>query len=131
MEYAVEVLQVKHIMVVGHYGCGGVAAALRDNQLALIDNWLREIRGIARRYDNILKSLPSEQDRLNRLCELNVVEQVKTVCNTTIVQKAWQRNQSLSVHGWVYGLHNGLLHDLDVCTSSPTELSLLQAKVQI
>ena len=122
VEYAVEVLHVKNIIVCGHYGCGGVLASLHDNQLSISDNWLRHVREIAQKYESDLNKLNDGADRLDRLCELNVIEQVYNVCNTTIVQKAWNRKQPLAVHGWIYGLKNGLLKDLDVCTTNAEEM---------
>ena len=113
LQYAVEVLEVKHVMVVGHYGCGGVRAALQPQNLGLIDNWLRNIRDIAVKHDAQLRALP-EPARLERLCELNVIEQVHNVCHTTIVQNAWARGQQLAVHGWIYRISDGVLHDLGV-----------------
>lgn len=117
VQYAVEVLKVKHIIVCGHYGCGGVQAALADRKLGLIDNWLRHIRDILQRHKAEIESIPSEKDRLDCLCELNVIEQVKNLCETTIVQQAWRNGQDLSVHGWIYRIENGLLKDLGVCVS--------------
>lgn len=122
IEYSVEVLHVKNIIVCGHYGCGGVQASLKDNQLSISDNWLRHIREIGQKYQTELGKMIDETKRLDRLCELNVIEQVYNVCNTTIVQKAWARKQPLAVHGWIYGLSNGLLHDLNVCTASTNEM---------
>ena len=100
IQYAVDVLKVKHIIVCGHYGCGGIAAALEDNELGLIDNWLRHIKDVSRFHADKLKGL-NEHDKLNRLCELNVIEQVNNVSNTTIVKKAWKAGHDLTVHGWV------------------------------
>ncbi|HEA16710.1 MAG TPA: carbonate dehydratase [Pseudoalteromonas prydzensis] len=123
MQYAVEVLKVKHIMVVGHYGCGGVQAVLNDAKFGLIDNWLRHVGDVKEKHLARLNALP-EKDRLNSLVELNVIEQVRNVCRTNIVQEAWQRNQELSIHGWVYGLANGHLHDLEsvvTCTEEMTD----------
>lgn len=113
LQYAVEVLNVKHIMVVGHYGCGGVKASMGNKRLGLIDNWLGHIRDIHRLHSTELNKL-DEQDRFTRLCELNVIEQVGNVCSTNIVQDAWARGQNVSVHGWIYSVDNGLLSDLDV-----------------
>lgn len=113
LQFAVEVLKVRHIMVVGHYNCGGVRAALQPQNLGLIDNWLRNIRDIAVKHHDTLQALP-EGERLERLCELNVVEQVHNVCHTTIVQNAWARGQQLAVHGWIYRISDGVLHDLRV-----------------
>lgn len=112
LQYAVEVLQVKHIIVCGHYGCGGVKAALDNRDLGLIDNWLRNIKDVYQRYHKKLETLTDETDRLNALCELNVVEQVANVCHTTIVQNAWKRGQDLTVHGWIYSIEDGILRDL-------------------
>ena len=111
IHFAVEVLKVKHIIVCGHYDCGGVMAAMDDKDHGLIDNWLRHIRDVDRMNSSKLKGL-DKQERLNALCELNVKEQVTNVCNTPIVQKAWKEGQSLHIHGWIYKLSNGLLKDL-------------------
>lgn len=115
IEYAVAVLKIKHIIVCGHYGCGGVQAALEDRQLGLIDNWLRHIKDVYAKYENKLSKISDEHQRLNKLCELNVVEQVNNICHTTIVQQAWTHGQELSVHGWIYSLDDGLIKDLGVC----------------
>lgn len=123
IEYAVHALKVKHIIVCGHYGCGGVGAALQNNRLGLIDNWLRHIRDVRQKHDGILSKIEDDQERLSKLCELNVIEQVNHVCQTTIVQNAWEAGQELSVHGWVYGLEDGLLHDLNTCITGPKEIS--------
>jgi len=122
LEFAVEVLQVDHIIVCGHYGCGGVKAARDDLHLGLIDNWLRHIRDVRQKHRDILKSLDDGSARDDRLCELNVVEQVRNVCHTTVVQEAWGRGHSLSVHGWIYAVADGLLKDLDVTTTNQEEL---------
>ncbi|HET6654642.1 MAG TPA: carbonate dehydratase [Gammaproteobacteria bacterium] len=114
IQYAVDVLKVGHIIVCGHYGCGGVLAALRDEKHGLIDNWLRHVQEVGLKYQAELDALDAEADRHRRLCELNVVEQVENVSRTTIVREAWARGQALSVHGWIYGLEDGLLRDLDV-----------------
>ncbi|MGO4998759.1 carbonate dehydratase [Oceanisphaera sp. W20_SRM_FM3] len=121
VQYAVEVLKVKHIIICGHYGCGGVKAAMGDAELGLIDNWLASLKDLYQRYRKDLLSVEDEQRREDALCELNVVEQVANLCRTTIVQHAWQRGQELSVHGWVYGIQDGRLHDLDVCVSEKEE----------
>jgi carbonic anhydrase len=113
LQYAVDVLQVKHIMVVGHYGCGGVRAAMGSARLGLIDNWLGHLRDIHRLHNEELANL-DEKARFDRLCELNVIEQVANVSATNIVQEAWSRGQELAIHGWIYGIDNGLLTDLDV-----------------
>jgi carbonic anhydrase len=113
LQYAVEVLKVKHIMVVGHYGCGGVKAAMGKERLGLIDNWLGHIRDIHRLHSTELNELDGKE-KFDRLCELNVIEQVGNVSSTNIVQDAWSRGQNVSVHGWIYGIDNGLLSDLNV-----------------
>jgi len=111
IHFGVEVLKVKHIIVCGHYGCGGVIAAMEDKDHGLIDNWLRHIRDVGRFNASKLEGL-TEQEKLNTLCELNVKEQVTNVCNTPVVQKAWSEGQKLSIHGWIYDINNGLLKDL-------------------
>jgi len=113
MQYAVDVLKVSHIIVCGHHGCGGVRAAMEGAQLGLIDNWLRHVQDVVQKHEDTLSTL-DEDKRLDRLCELNVIEQVLSVGRTTIVQSAWERGQELGVHGWIYGLEDGLLRDLDV-----------------
>ena len=113
LQYAVEVLKVKHIMVVGHYGCGGVKASMGNKRLGLIDNWLGHIRDIHRLHSDELNKL-DEQEKFDRLCELNVIEQVGNVSSTNIVQDAWERGDNVSIHGWIYSVENGLLSDLDV-----------------
>ncbi len=125
VQYAVEVLQVKHLIVCGHYGCGGVRAALENSSLGLIDNWLRHVQDVRQKHDALLARI-SEDERLNRLCELNVIEQVSNLCQTTIVQSAWQRGQELFVHGWIYGLSDGLIRDLDVSIDSQLLLAAKQ-----
>jgi carbonic anhydrase len=120
--YAVEVLQVKHIIVCGHYGCGGVKAAMEPKEFGLIDYWLRGIKDIHQRYQARLANMESDEERVNVLCELNVIEQVASVARTTIVQNAWKRGQDLTVHGWIYSIKDGVLRDLDVCLSSEDQL---------
>lgn len=112
LQFAVDVLRVEHIIVCGHYGCGGVRAAWTGEPLGLIDNWLRHVQDVATRHMPALRSLPDDDARTNRLCELNVLEQAGHVCRTTVVQDAWDRGQPLTVHGWIYALHDGLLRDL-------------------
>lgn len=114
VQFAVEVLKVKHIIVTGHYGCGGVAAALSNQRLGLIDNWLRKIQDVLRLYERYFDELPNDEMRLKRLCEVNVMAQVLSLSETTIVQDAWAREQELAIHGWIYGLDDGILHDLKV-----------------
>jgi carbonic anhydrase len=123
IQYAVEVLHVSHIIVCGHYGCGGVLAALRDEKYGLIDNWLRHVQDVRRKHGSQLEALPAEKERHERLCELNVIEQVVNVSQTTVVRDAWNRAQSLAVHGWIYDIADGLLQDLDVCVTSEAELT--------
>jgi carbonic anhydrase len=114
MQYAVDVLKVSHIIICGHDGCGGVKAAMQNQQLGLIDNWLRHVQDVMHVHSEELAQISDETERLDRLCELNVIEQVLSVSRTTIVQNAWQRGQELVVHGWIYGLQDGLLRDLGV-----------------
>jgi carbonic anhydrase len=123
MQYAVDVLCVRHLIVCGHYDCGGIEAAEADRQLGLIDNWLRHVQDVARKHDSVLSKAPNSTARLDRLCELNVIEQVANVCATTIVRSAWQRNQALSVHGWIYRVSDGILRDLGLCVESEAELT--------
>jgi carbonic anhydrase len=120
IQYAVDVLQVKHIIVCGHYGCGGVQAALENRTLGLIDNWLRHVQDVQQKHTVQLEVLPVA-GRLARLCELNVIEQVLNVTQTTVVRGAWERGQKLTVHGWVYGLADGMLGDLSVAAASVDE----------
>jgi carbonic anhydrase len=126
LQYAVELLKVKHVIVCGHYGCGGVAAAIEDHPHGLIDNWLRHIRDIYQRRADELDGLTDHTARVNRLCELNVIEQAMNVGNTTVMQDAWRRGQDVTIHGWIYDLHDGLLEDLRVCVASENELRTLQ-----
>ena len=121
IQFAVDVLKVRHIMVVGHYGCGGVGAALRNERLGLIDNWLRHIQDVRDKHRGLLANA-SEATRADRLCELNVLEQVVNVAETTVVRDAWGRGQSLTVHGWLYGLNDGHLRDVGIIASSLEEL---------
>ena len=120
LQYAVEVLKVKHVIVVGHYGCGGVRAAYEDADLGLIDNWLVNIKDVYHHYRRRIDAIVDEDGRVDMLCELNVITQVSNVCHTTIAQNAWGRGQQLAVHGWVYSLKDGLLKDLD-CTVDSIE----------
>ena len=123
MQYAVDVLKVEHIIVCGHHGCGGVKAALDNSPLGLIDNWLRHVQDVIRDHEPALMKIDDETKRLDRLCELNVIEQVLNVGRTTIVQSAWQRGQELVVHGWIYGLEDGLLRDLGISIDSADKLA--------
>ena len=122
MHYAVDVLGVKHVIVCGHYGCGGVQAALGGTRLGLIDNWLRHVQDVVQRHAPLLEGIADEARRSDRLCELNVIEQVFNVGQTTVVESAWARSQELTLHGWVYSLENGLLRDLRLTASSTREL---------
>lgn len=114
IQYAIEVLRVKHIIVCGHYGCGGVRAAMESDSHGLIDNWLRHIRDVYRFHHEQLDAIEDLEERKDRLCELNVIEQVSNVCNTTMARNAWAANRELAVHGWIYRLEDGLLRDLGV-----------------
>lgn len=122
IQFAVDVLGVAHIIVCGHYGCGGVQATLRNAKLGLVDNWLRHLQDVRVRHQEQLDLLPNEEQRLNRLCELNVIEQVANVSQTTIVRDAWARGKQVAVHGWVYGLQDGLLRDLGICITAESDL---------
>jgi len=117
LQYAVEVLKVKHIIVCGHYGCGGVKTSMSDDDHGLIDNWLQHIKDVYRYHIDKFEALDDEEEKFKLLCELNVVEQVANVCNSTIVRNAWSRAADLSVHGWIYSIHNGLLKDLKLETN--------------
>jgi carbonic anhydrase len=118
LQFAVEVIQVRHILVVGHYGCGGVHAAVDGKHHGLVDHWVDPIRQTARKHQHELDAIADPHARLNRLCELNVIQQVRNVASNVIVQTAWERGQKISVHGWVYSLADGLVRDLDVTTRS-------------
>jgi carbonic anhydrase len=122
MQFAVDVLRVRHIMVVGHYGCGGVLSALRGDKLGLVDNWLRHVQDVRLKHQAQLDALETEAQRHDRLCELNVIEQVVNVSQTTVVGDAWARGQAVAVHGWVYGLRDGLLRDLGMCITAAAEI---------
>lgn len=122
MQFAIDVLQVKHVIVCGHYGCSGVRAALRRDRIGLADNWLRHVQDVAERHRACVGAVRGERRRIDFLCELNVVEQVANVCRTTIVRDAWDRGQPLAVHGWIYGLKDGLLRDLGFSVSSAADL---------
>ncbi|HVU33319.1 MAG TPA: carbonate dehydratase [Opitutaceae bacterium] len=122
MQFAIDVLKVRHVMVVGHYGCSGVRAALRCDRIGLADNWLRHIQDVGDKHKACVHAVPGEHERTNRLCELNVIEQVTNVCQTTIVRDAWERGQQLTVHSWIYGLKDGLIRDLGMNVSAPAEL---------
>ena len=128
LQYAVDVLDVENVIVCGHYGCGGVQAALRNSRMGLIDNWLRHVQDVAREHDTELQRLADESQRVNRLCELNVIAQVLHVAETTVMQDAWARGKKVEIHGWIYDLHDGLLRDLQVGVNGPAEMARLQAR---
>ncbi len=130
LDYAVNVLEVKHIIVCGHYDCGGVKAALTNKSYGLIDNWIRHIKDVYRFHQEELDGLTDETEKLNRYVELNVIEQVFDLAKTSIVQNAWQKNQEVSIHGWVYKLNDGIIKDLNVNFKNNSELNLVyQLKV--
>ena len=122
MQFAVDVLKVRHIIVTGHYGCGGVQAAWRGARVGLVDNWLRHVRDVRHKHAERLAALGDDAKATDRLCELNVIEQVLNVCHTTIVRDAWEREQALSVHGWIYGTHDGLIRDLGVTIEATAQI---------
>ncbi|MBL8330276.1 MAG: carbonate dehydratase [Rubrivivax sp.] len=124
MQYAIDQLHVRHIMVVGHYGCGGVMAALHNRRIGIADNWIRHVQDVRNKHRAFIDRLPDDEARLKALCELNVLEQSLNVCETTVVQDAWARGQSVVTHGWVYGLHNGLLQDLEMTVRSADEVQV-------
>jgi len=123
LQYAVDVLMIRHIIVCGHYGCGGIKAALENKQHGLIDNWLRHIKDVYRYHEEKLNAINDATQKVDMLCELNVIEQVANVCHTTIVQNAWRLGRELAVHGWIYGIEDGILRDLGVCTTGLDEIS--------
>ena len=122
MQFAVDVLKVRHIIVCGHYGCSGVRAALRCDRIGLADNWLRHVQDVSEKHRACVHAVQGQQVQVNRLCELNVLEQVTNVCQTTIVRDAWDRGQKLNVHSWIYGLQDGLLRNLGMCISGVAEI---------
>ncbi len=126
VQFAVDVLKVEHIIVCGHYGCGGVKAALEDSRLGLVDNWLRHVQDVAQRHADELSGIADADARHARLCELNVLEQVLNLCGTTIVRDAWGRGASLAVHGWIYGLSDGRLRDLGISLSGVEALAAVR-----
>src|SRR5450432_51932 len=121
MQFAVDVLQIEHIIVCGHYGCSGVAAALQNKRVGLADNWLRHVQDVHSKHDALVSVIPEMPQRIDRLCELNVIEQVANVSQTTVVRDAWDRGQELAVHGWVYGLEDGLVRDLHTTVAGVSE----------
>ena len=128
IQFAIDLLKVKHILVVGHYGCSGVHAALTERRVGLADNWLRHVKDVHQKYERYLGDVIPTPKRQDRLCELNVIEQVVNVCETTIVQDAWARGQNLTVHGWAYRLETGLVNDLGMSSSSTEEMLERYAK---
>jgi carbonic anhydrase len=128
IQFAIDLLKVKHILVVGHYGCSGVHAALTDKRVGLADNWLRHVKDVHQKHERYLGEMIPSPKRQDRLCELNVIEQVVNVCETTIVQDAWARGQDLTVHGWTYRLETGLVNDLGMSISSTEEMDVRYAK---
>jgi carbonic anhydrase len=131
LQFAIDVLKVKHVIICGHYGCSGVHAAMTNRRFGLADNWLRHVQDVQEKFEPYLGDfLLTSRDRADRLCELNVIEQVANTSKTTVVQDAWDRGQELSVHGWVYGLHDGLLRDLGMSVSAPDQLPVkLEARL--
>ena len=121
IQYAVDALRIKHILIVGHYGCGGVQAALNNNRLGLIDNWLRNVQDVRDRHEVALNAIDDPAARLDRMCELNVMQQVINVCQTSVVREAWERGQKVTVHGWCYSLSDGLVRDLGVSSGCRDE----------
>jgi carbonic anhydrase len=128
LQYGVDALRVKHILVVGHYGCGGVKAAHQNLRLGLVDNWLRHIQDVKQKHAAELLGIDDEKALIDRLCELNVVEQVLNVCQTTVVQEAWNRGQDLTIHGWIFGLTDGLVRDLGISIDSPANVQATYEK---
>lgn len=123
LDYAVNVLKVKHVIVCGHYGCGGVKAAMGNQHIGLIDNWIRHIKNVYRFHAKELNAIEDETQRFDRFVELNVFEQVQDLAKTSIIQNAWEKDQEVSIHGWVYGVHNGLIKDLDITITDNNRLA--------
>jgi len=128
LQFAVDVLKVRHVIVCGHYGCGGVRAAMDRQTHGLIDNWLRHVQDVRERHERQLDELKADEAQIDRLCELNVVDQVRNVCSTTIVQEAWTRGQAVAIHGWIYDIHDGLLRDLRCTSTSLGEVAAAYAR---
>ncbi len=128
IQFAVDALKVKHIIVCGHYGCGGVKAVLDNAKIGLVDKWLSHLNPVKEKFRKNLFTITDESIRFNKLCELNVVEQVFNVCKSDSVQKAWQRKQSLAIHGWIYDIKDGLLQDLDVCITNNAEFEIAKTE---
>jgi carbonic anhydrase len=125
LQYAIDILKVEHIIICGHYGCGGIQAAMSKRQLGLIDNWLCGVKDIYSKNQKELDAISDDKQRVDRLCELNIAEQVFNVCHTTIVQAAWQRGQPLAIHGWIYRIQDGLLHDLGLCVTAMEQIEMI------
>ena len=123
IQFAVDILRIKHIIVCGHYGCGGIQAAMENREHGLIDNWLRHVKDVYRYYQKKIDAVSNEKEKANLLCELNVIEQVANVCHTTFVQNAWKQGHELAVHGWIYSIEDGILRDLNVCITGLEEIS--------
>ena len=128
LQFAVDVLKVEHIIITGDYGCGGVAAALEEKRHGLIDNWLRSIQDTANLYADMLGAIEDQATKVDRLCELNVIEQVINTSETTIVQDAWERGQPLTIHAWVYGLKDGIIRDLDISLGTKDDLNMFRSR---
>ena len=128
IQFAVEILKIRHIIVCGHYGCGGVRAAYEDQHLGLVDNWLRHVQDVAIKHRAALDAFTNDQARLDRLSELNVIEQVANVCRTNVLRDAWASGQQVTVHGWIYNITDGLLIDLDLSASSSKEVQEMQSR---
>lgn len=128
LQFAVDLLEVKHVIVCGHYGCAGVAAALREERHGLVDNWLRHMQDVAREHRSLLASFTNPERRLKLFTELNILTQVANVAETTVAQDAWARGQSLAIHGWAYGIHDGLLRDLDITLTGAGQAEDLVAR---
>ncbi len=124
LQFAIDVLKVKHVIVTGHYGCSGVHAAMTGRRVGLADNWLRHVQDVHQKHERYFGDVIPKGEQLDRLCELNVIEQVGNVCQTTLVQDAWERGQELTIHSWIYGIKDGLLRDLGVTVSNPVELAI-------
>jgi carbonic anhydrase len=122
LQFAVEVLKVEHVIVNGHYGCGGVRAVMDNLELGLVDNWVGHVRDVQIRHKAELDAIPDPEARYDRLCELNVIDQARNVCRSTVVRAAWRHGQDLTVHGWIYGLKDGIIRDLGFCASSPSDV---------
>jgi carbonic anhydrase len=122
LQFAVDILKVEHVIVVGHYGCGGVRAAMENEQLGLVDNWLGHVRDVHLRHKEYLATIEDATKRYDRLCELNVLEQALNVCRTTVLRAAWKRGQEVAVHGWIYDLKDGLIRDLGFCVGRESEV---------